>query len=109
MVPKMPAARSRCWGAMRWGQLVDHLDVEDLKGSSVVSVAFPITVMTQHQLLRLLQGFHLMKYRPDYPETFETIGDAREFVARYVPWHNQHHTHSGIEAARSRGAQMANG
>lgn len=40
--------------------------------------------------------FRTMKYRPNYPGTFETIEDARAFMARYVPWYNQNHKHSGI-------------
>ena len=37
-----------------------------------------------------------MKYRPNYPGTFQTIEEARAYVASYVPWYNQHHKRSGI-------------
>lgn len=40
--------------------------------------------------------FRTMKYRPNYPGTFDTIEDARAFMDRYVPWYNQNHKHSGI-------------
>jgi putative transposase len=40
--------------------------------------------------------FRTMKYRPNYPGTFDTIEDARAFMAQYVPWYNQSHKHSGI-------------
>ena len=40
--------------------------------------------------------FRTMKYRPNYPGTFETIDQARAYLAWYVPWYNQHHKHSGI-------------
>jgi len=40
--------------------------------------------------------FRTMKYRPNYPGTFDTIEQARAFMAWYVPWYNQHHKHSGI-------------
>lgn len=40
--------------------------------------------------------FRTMKYRPNYPGTFETIDDARAYMAWYVPWYNANHKHSGI-------------
>ncbi|OHU98141.1 IS3 family transposase, partial [Mycobacterium talmoniae] len=40
--------------------------------------------------------FRTMKYRPNYPGVFETIEDARAYMAWYVPWYNQNHKHSGI-------------
>ena len=40
--------------------------------------------------------FRTMKYRPNYPGTFEDINAARTWVASYVPWYNQQHRHSGI-------------
>ena len=40
--------------------------------------------------------FRTMKYRPNYPGTFETLEDARDHLADYVPWYNTTHRHSGI-------------
>lgn len=40
--------------------------------------------------------FRTMKYRPNYPGTFDTLDDARAFMAWYVPWYNAEHKHSGI-------------
>ena len=40
--------------------------------------------------------FRTMKYRPNYPGTFDTLDDARDFMAWYVPWYNAEHKHSGI-------------
>ena len=40
--------------------------------------------------------FRTMKYRPNYPGTFEDINAAHTWVASYVPWYNQQHRHSGI-------------
>ena len=37
-----------------------------------------------------------MKYRPDYPETFESLEAARIHVDAYVVWYNTEHRHSGI-------------
>lgn len=41
-------------------------------------------------------GFRTMKYRPGYPRVFETLSDARTYLAGYVPWYNDEHRHSGI-------------
>jgi putative transposase len=40
--------------------------------------------------------FRTMKYRPNYPGTFETIEQARAYMDWYVPWYNRNHKHSGI-------------
>ena len=40
--------------------------------------------------------FRTMKYRPNYPGTFNTLDDARAFVDQYVAWYNGNHKHSGI-------------
>ncbi|MHB1173155.1 MAG: transposase [Lacisediminihabitans sp.] len=40
--------------------------------------------------------FRTMKYRPNYPGTFESLEAARAHLAEYVPWYNTTHKHSGI-------------
>jgi putative transposase len=40
--------------------------------------------------------FRTMKYRPNYPGTFDDLDTARAWVSSYVPWYNEHHRHSGI-------------
>jgi putative transposase len=40
--------------------------------------------------------FKTVKYRPDYPDRFETIGDVRAWMQAFVHWHNHIHYHSGI-------------
>jgi|SRR5690625_4113350 len=37
-----------------------------------------------------------MKYTPDYPERFTSIGHARAWMARFVDFYNHEHRHSGI-------------
>lgn len=37
-----------------------------------------------------------MKYRPGYPKVFATSGDARTYLAEYVPWCNRQYKHSGL-------------
>jgi transposase InsO family protein len=41
--------------------------------------------------------FRTLKYRPEYPhKPFETLADARAWVAGFVAWYNAEHRHSGI-------------
>jgi len=40
--------------------------------------------------------FRTMKYRPNYPGTFDTLEAARNHLNEYVPWYNTSHKHSGI-------------
>lgn len=40
--------------------------------------------------------FRTMKYRPDYPKTFESLEAARAHIDAYVVWYNTEHRHSGI-------------
>lgn len=40
--------------------------------------------------------FKTLKYRPDFPDRFGSIEDARSFCQGFFPWYNQEHRHSGI-------------
>ena len=40
--------------------------------------------------------FRTMKYRPNYPGTFESLEQARAYLDWYVAWYNAQHKHSGI-------------
>lgn len=40
--------------------------------------------------------FKTMKYTPDYPERFASIGHARAWMAPFVDFYNHEHRHSGI-------------
>jgi putative transposase len=40
--------------------------------------------------------FRTLKYRPDFPDTFGSIADARAFCQRFFAWYNTEHYHSGI-------------
>lgn len=40
--------------------------------------------------------FKTMKYRPQFPEKFGSLPDARVFCAEFFPWYNNDHHHSGI-------------
>ena len=40
--------------------------------------------------------FKTLKYRPDFPERFGSIEDARAHCRQFFPWYNTMHRHSGI-------------
>jgi putative transposase len=40
--------------------------------------------------------FKTLKYRPDFPQRFGSIEDARAFCQGFFPWYNTEHHHSGI-------------
>jgi putative transposase len=40
--------------------------------------------------------FKTLKYRPDFPDRFGSIQDARAFCREFFPWYNCEHRHSGI-------------
>jgi putative transposase len=40
--------------------------------------------------------FKTMKYRPDYPDHFGSIQDARSWARAFFQWYNHEHYHSGL-------------
>jgi transposase InsO family protein len=40
--------------------------------------------------------FKTMKYRPDYPQTFHGIADARRWARAFFHWYNHVHHHTGL-------------
>jgi putative transposase len=40
--------------------------------------------------------FKTLKYRPEFPERFDTIEQSREFCRGFFHWYNHEHRHSGI-------------
>ena len=40
--------------------------------------------------------FKTLKYRPDFPQRFGCIEDARTHCQVFFPWYNDRHRHSGI-------------
>ncbi len=40
--------------------------------------------------------FKTMKYRPDYPEFFSSLLEARAWTQRFFQWYNHEHKHSGL-------------
>ena len=41
-------------------------------------------------------AFKTLKYRPDFPDRFGCIEDARSFCASFFAWYNNEHRHGGI-------------
>jgi putative transposase len=40
--------------------------------------------------------FKTMKYRPEFPQRFGSLQDARAFGRVFFPWYNHEHRHSGL-------------
>ena len=40
--------------------------------------------------------FKTLKYAPTFPQRFESIHHARDFMDEFVDWYNHEHRHSGI-------------
>lgn len=40
--------------------------------------------------------FKTMKYRPSFPERFNSLQEARAFCQQFFTWYNENHQHSGI-------------
>jgi len=40
--------------------------------------------------------FKTLKYRPEFPERFRSVQEARAFCQTFFPWYNTEHHHSGI-------------
>ena len=40
--------------------------------------------------------FKTLKYRPDFPDRFDSLADARAFCDAFYRWYNLEHRHSGI-------------
>ncbi len=41
-------------------------------------------------------GFKTLKYRPEFPDRFGSLEDARAFCGGFFAWYNTEHRHSGI-------------
>ncbi len=40
--------------------------------------------------------FKTLKYRPDYPDRFGSLADARSWARRFFAWYNDDHHHTGL-------------
>lgn len=90
--------------AIQPGQLTIHAD----RGSSMTSKAvsellIDLGVIKTHARPHVSNdnpysesAFKTLKYRPDFPDRFGSIEDARLFCRRFFFWYNIEHRHSGI-------------
>jgi transposase InsO family protein len=86
------------------GQLTLHAD----RGSSMTSkpVAFLLAdlgVTKTHSRPHVSDDnpfseshFKTLKYRPEFPDRFGSLLDARSFCQNFFPWYNTEHHHSGL-------------
>ena len=86
------------------GQLTIHAD----RGSSMTSKSLALLlgdlgVVKTHSRPHVSDDnpfseahFKTLKYRPNYPDRFGSIQDARLFCQEFFPWYNQQHHHSGL-------------
>jgi putative transposase len=86
------------------GQLIIHAD----RGSSMRSKAVALLLSdlgvtkthsrpyTSNDNPYSEAQFKTMKYRPEFPDRFGSIEDARSFCQGFFEWYNKEHRHSGI-------------
>jgi putative transposase len=87
------------------GQLTIHAD----RGSSMTSKSLALLladlgVVKTHSRPHVSDDnpfseahFKTMKYRPDYPDRFGSIQDARGFCQEFFHWYNHRHHHSALQ------------
>jgi putative transposase len=86
------------------GQLTLHADRgSSMKSKSVAFLLSDLGVTKTHSRPHVSDDnpfsesqFKTLKYRPDFPERFGSIQDARAFCRDFFPWYNAEHRHSGI-------------
>ena len=75
-----------------------------IKATSVLAMLYWLGVKPSYSRPRVSDDnafvealFRTAKYRPEFPaKGFTTLEDARQWAARFVPWYNFNHQHSGI-------------
>jgi putative transposase len=86
------------------GQLTIHADRgSSMKSNEVALLLSDLGVIKTHSRPRVSNDnpfseahFKTVKYRPDFPERFGSLEDARAFCRRFFDWYNNQHRHSGI-------------
>jgi putative transposase len=86
------------------GQLTIHADRgSSMKSKAVAMLLADLGVTKTHSRPHVSNDnpysesqFKTLKYRPEFPERFGSIEDARVFCQEFFGWYNQHHHHSGI-------------
>jgi putative transposase len=86
------------------GQLTVHADRgSSMKSSVVAQLLADLGVTKTHSRPYVSDDnpfsesqFRTMKYRPEFPNRFGSIQDARVFCRTFFDWYNNQHHHSGI-------------
>ncbi len=88
---------------IRPGQLFIHADRgTSMTSKSVVLLLAELGVTWSHSRPQVSNDtfseaqFKTLKYRPEFPERFGSIEDARVFCQRFFSWYNGEHHHAGI-------------
>jgi len=86
------------------GQLTIHADRgTSMKSKAVALLLADLGVIKSHSRPSVSDDnpyseaqFKTLKYRPDFPDRFGSLEDARAHCARFCAWYNTVHHHSGI-------------
>lgn len=86
------------------GQLTLHADRgTSMKSKAVALLLSDLGVTKTHSRPQVSDDnpfsesqFRTLKYRPDFPERFGCLQDARAFCQRFFAWYNSEHHHTGI-------------
>jgi len=86
------------------GQLTIHADRgSSMKSKGVAQLLADLGVTKTHSRPQVSNDnpfsesqFKTMKYRPEFPDRFGGIQDARSFGCGFFPWYNEEHHHSGV-------------
>ena len=86
------------------GQLTIHADRgTSMKSKSVATLLADLGVLKSHSRPSVSDDnpyseaqFKTLKYRPDFPDRFGSLEDARAHCKRFCDWYNTEHHHAGI-------------
>lgn len=86
------------------GQLTLHADNGSaMIAKSVAQLLIDLDVVKSHSRPHVSDDnpyseaqFKILKYRPDYPERFGCLADARAWAQTFFAWYNEEHHHTGL-------------
>jgi putative transposase len=86
------------------GQLTLHADNGSaMIAKSVAQLLIDLDVVKSHSRPHVSNDnpyseaqFKTLKYRPDYPERFGSLAEARKWAHAFFAWYNQEHHHTGL-------------
>ena len=86
------------------GQLTIHADRgSSMKSKPVALMLADLGVTKTHSRPHVSNDnpfsesqFKTLKYRPEFPDSFGSLQDARSFCQVFFPWYNSEHHHSGL-------------